>query len=786
MSSVNKIGQGRYEIHDKLGSGGMAEVYRATDTTLDREVAIKLLSINFKDNQELIGRFEREARFVARLEHPHIVRLYDYGVDENTNQPYLVMQLMQQETLLERIDQLSQDEIWKIIKQMSGALEAAHQAGIIHRDIKPSNILFDQTGNAYLSDFGIARRTEQSTAVTGQRVIGTPQYMSPEQCRPGLEITSASDQYSLAVLTFQMLTKSPLYAGDTMQVMYQHLNESPPFEKLTAQRIPMRVIKSLRIALSKKPELRFSSMQAFANGLLLGEFENTPGPIRKKTPQKPLQRTVTPEPKKRSNIKAKSSKGSKTRQPRETSPLPDAKRQNTERKSDIRRSSPRPREVESAIKPISESTSPPWLKWAIGGAVALVLVIAGFFLSRDTETLEATPPPTSETTEIIETVSLANGISIYPSDTSYDLGDTDQMILLSEDAPEVMLIESSLTSPVALKSPSGILAQLTTAGLMGIQIDQATNRFELHCLSGSCQLDGDVDGQLALKSGEASLVGHRGIPSEKTEANYTPFISLNRRVATAEAVVVADTPTPTETPTLMPTEEVVVQALPDGIEVYPESLEYEVNQSQTAMILPAQKSAIVLISDGVSFSIRNQAGAEALINSTGVIGIASQIQPYQYEVHCLSGTCTVVGDSSGVVELIEGQSSIISSSGVPSDPGAADYDRFAQVYQPVANLVTPTPTVTATATQKATPTQVPATNTPAVISPTNTPPPPANPFDLDLDGVLHNPENGQYDLCQDAQGTIGNCGCPADAVPAACGGSGGGGGGATATPIQLP
>ncbi|MEM7803193.1 MAG: serine/threonine-protein kinase, partial [Chloroflexota bacterium] len=236
---------GRYELKSKIAQGGMSEVYQALDRQLERDVALKLLPTNLQENPEFIARFEREARIIAKLEHPHIVRLYDYGVDEATGQPFLVMQLMTGQSLLERIETINPAAVWRLIKEIGGALEAAHQAGIVHRDIKPSNILFDKQDNAYLSDFGIAWRADSSTPITGTRVIGTPQYMSPEQCRPNQLVSAASDQYSLGVVIFHLLAKDHLFAGDTMQVMYQHLHDQPSFGRLVEREIPLRVIQAL-------------------------------------------------------------------------------------------------------------------------------------------------------------------------------------------------------------------------------------------------------------------------------------------------------------------------------------------------------------------------------------------------------------------------------------------------------------------------------------------------------------------------------------------------------------
>ncbi len=178
--SPQKIG--RYEIKSELGRGGMATVYKAYDPRFEREVALKVLPHEMMHDSSFRTRFEREAKTIARLEHPAIVPVYDVG--EEDDQPYFVMRCMTGGSLADRIAKgpLSLKESAKIMERIGAALDVAHAKGVVHRDLKPGNILFDVAGEPYVSDFGIAKISlSQSNTVTGGAIIGTPAYMSPEQ-----------------------------------------------------------------------------------------------------------------------------------------------------------------------------------------------------------------------------------------------------------------------------------------------------------------------------------------------------------------------------------------------------------------------------------------------------------------------------------------------------------------------------------------------------------------------------------------------------------------------------
>ena len=260
---------GRYEVRAELGRGGMATVYRAYDPNFERDVAIKVLPEVFLHDPQFRVRFEREAKTIALLEHPAIVPVYDFG--ESGSQPYIVMRYMSGGTLSDRLKQgpMTLDETARLISRLSQALDAAHARGIIHRDIKPGNILFDQYGNAFLSDFGIAHLgVEGVTTMTGGGAIGTPAYMSPEQIQGDRKIDSRSDIYAIGVLVYQMLTGLMPYNADTpAKVMMMHVLQPVPQILEVRADLPIGCDAVIARAMAKNPDDRFSTAGELAEAL---------------------------------------------------------------------------------------------------------------------------------------------------------------------------------------------------------------------------------------------------------------------------------------------------------------------------------------------------------------------------------------------------------------------------------------------------------------------------------------------------------------------------------------
>ena len=226
VTGIRVLG-GRYRLLEALGTGGMATVYRAGDEVLDREVAVKVLSPQYAADPGFLARFEREARHVARLNHPRIVTVFDCGIDGGT--PYIVMELASGRTLrgvLDEAGQLPAREAAAIAAAVCEALEAAHAAGLVHRDIKPANIVLSG-GQVKVLDFGIARAGDPAGATRTQAVLGTAAYLSPEQASGG-PAGPQGDLYSLGCVLFEMLTGAPPFAGDSpVGVAYRHVHEDP-------------------------------------------------------------------------------------------------------------------------------------------------------------------------------------------------------------------------------------------------------------------------------------------------------------------------------------------------------------------------------------------------------------------------------------------------------------------------------------------------------------------------------------------------------------------------------
>ncbi len=255
---------GRYQLLALLGEGGMAAVFRARHIRSRKTVAVKVLSPYVAKEATFRARFVRELRVLQRLRHPNIVPVLDHG--QVGAYLFIVMPYMQAGTLGERMrgGALPLPLAQQVITQIAEALEYAHGKGVVHRDIKPSNILIDDRGRALLADFGFARLEDTSNSLTGSALIGTPSYMSPEQCR-GEPATPKSDQYALGVVAYQMTTGAlPFVADSPMAVVMMHATQPLPPPRQKCPDLPRNVEAVLMRALEKDPARRFPSVMAFA------------------------------------------------------------------------------------------------------------------------------------------------------------------------------------------------------------------------------------------------------------------------------------------------------------------------------------------------------------------------------------------------------------------------------------------------------------------------------------------------------------------------------------------
>jgi hypothetical protein len=256
---------GAYRIIEQIGRGGMATVYKAFHAAMDRYVAIKVLPRELAASPEFTGRFRREARTIANLEHPHILPVYDSG--ESDGVAYLVMRYLEAGTLKDRMDEgpLSLAQVDRYFSQLADALGYAHRKGVIHRDLKPSNALVDAQDNLFLTDFGIAKLLEDgSTRLTATGgVIGTPAYMSPEQGQ-GRPVDQRSDIYSLGVVLYEMVTgKVPFEAETPLAVLMQHIQDPLPLPSTVKPGVPPAVEQVILKALAKDPDDRYPSATEF-------------------------------------------------------------------------------------------------------------------------------------------------------------------------------------------------------------------------------------------------------------------------------------------------------------------------------------------------------------------------------------------------------------------------------------------------------------------------------------------------------------------------------------------
>jgi serine/threonine protein kinase len=288
--SVPVVSGGRYRLERPLGRGGMATVYLARDTELDRPVAVKVLAESLAGDAAFRSRLLREARLAARLSHPNVVSIYDVRESEDGG-PYIVMELVDGPTLAELLRErgrLPPDEAVGLAVQACRGLAHAHAAGLVHRDVKPQNLLLREDGMLKVADFGIARAAESTALTQAGTVLGTAAYLAPEQAAGG-EVTAAADVYSLGAVVYELLTGQPPYAADSLADLAERQAEGAiaPVSELAAE-VPRGVEDAVMRSLARNPDYRPRSAEALAQELAHESPE--PPTIPMAAPRKPRSR----------------------------------------------------------------------------------------------------------------------------------------------------------------------------------------------------------------------------------------------------------------------------------------------------------------------------------------------------------------------------------------------------------------------------------------------------------------------------------------------------------------
>jgi len=261
---VGEVISGRYELEQLVGSGGMSNVFRAHDRLLERTVALKILHEQYTRDEDYVERFRREARAVAQLAHPNIVTVIDRG--EQDGRQFIVFEYIDGENLKELVARggpLDPQDAIPLALQVARALSFAHERGLVHRDVKPQNVLLNDDGQAKVTDFGIARSLDVHGVTQTGTVLGTSDYIAPEQAR-GQKVDPKTDIYSLGAVLYELLAGDVPYKGDNfVAVAMRHVNEPPPSVLDRRPDCPVRLDLAIQRAMAKDPEQRFASMDEF-------------------------------------------------------------------------------------------------------------------------------------------------------------------------------------------------------------------------------------------------------------------------------------------------------------------------------------------------------------------------------------------------------------------------------------------------------------------------------------------------------------------------------------------
>lgn len=658
---------GRYKRIEEIGSGGMGVVYRALDTGLNREVALKLLPPQVQDQERFAELFWHEARTIAQLDHAHTLPVYDVGIHEQ--RPFLIMRLLRGGTLRDKLKHgnLTIPQLMHIMQQIAQGLDYAHSQGIVHRDIKPTNILFDERETAVISDFGLAKIHTVTSAASSSTLAGTPIYMSPEQCADG-QIDGRSDQYSLAVVVFEALTGQLPFSGTTLQIMYKHVNVPPPVAHELNTQLPATISPILQQGMAKTPGERFASVGAFVAAL---QAATTP-----EAANVSLAANPAPEPQTPSELRAV---------------RPIAKVESVELN----------REYGKGLQALNRKD---WIE-AFESFDKVVqedrYYRSALNLRRQAKHYLQSEPswPAAKQVET-EVTSVSPAPRVPPSESS-----------LSRARP--LIVEGAGGEPSSRQKGfpfwgrNGLIGALLVLGGVVVAI-----------LIWS-QMAGDiVEAETAVSPPSPVFESISLVIDDVAHDAVWQAGETTKNLADVEQL---DVPLDGESGLIQSGSGLLKFTLPDGSLI--------VMAADTAVeLVTADELNLFLAEGGVliqaesTVTIGNLFGASASI-SNGLMGISFTQNPFRFDVDCLTGSCLVVGDIHGEQKLLATQHSYVGGNGIPSIPGRARYDQYTSI-SPLVPTPTPTPTEMPTATT--TPTQTPTvrpsstpTNT-ATPRPTNT------------------------------------------------------------------
>ena len=398
---------GGYIVRRMIARGGMGVVYEGYQESLDRPVAIKILYPHLSDDPGFRERFQREARALAQLNHPHIVRVIDFGVSEQF--VYMIMELVSGHSLRDELISLREQgksmgipRTMEILNAIGLALTYAHERGFVHRDVKPGNILIDDDGKIFLTDFGLVKLEDVAGATATGAVMGTPEYMAPEQFLATSAAGPAADQYALAVVAYEMLVgRVPFQAPTPVGLLQKHLEEEPPSIDTTDGRLPITVEPVIRRGLAKDPTTRYPTVSGFVNELQNSTTFQIPTVAAATTLAEPERPRTTPPPQPLVAAAAVASAASPAGSPA-TPAAPPAPV--VARPADAGHGVPPP---PGAATPTAASSQPSWLKWVLIGVIPLLIIgLVGAMMLGGGD--DDDPEPTATTLAVVDSTATSS------------------------------------------------------------------------------------------------------------------------------------------------------------------------------------------------------------------------------------------------------------------------------------------------------------------------------------------------------------------------------------------